>query len=210
MSWVSNEVVEVLTFLLPGFVAATIFYPLTSHPKPSPFNSVVQALIFTMIVQAIVYLLPLDALSKLLGSKNEEMATATATHWNFRFGRGRRRSRFDRDMGFESRQTAFRIEVVKDHPRDLLPFRVVLLVRKSRRNLCCLAFGRRTPFVWMARRMAEQPQNGSPELGHFRIAEASWLYDDAQVELASVTALVIAVDRVEMVEFVQPEKRTRE
>ena len=79
MSWASNEVVEMLTFLLPGFVAAAVFYPLTSHPKPSTFASVVQALIFTMIVQAIIYLLPLDVLSKWLGSKDEGMVVISVS-----------------------------------------------------------------------------------------------------------------------------------
>ena len=54
MSWASSEVVGVLTFLLPGFVAAAIFYSLTSHPKPSAFDRVVLALIFTVVGQAIV------------------------------------------------------------------------------------------------------------------------------------------------------------
>ena len=31
MSWASSEVVGVLRFLLPGFVAAAIFYSVTSH-----------------------------------------------------------------------------------------------------------------------------------------------------------------------------------
>lgn len=38
MSWVSSEVVGVLGFLLPGFVAAAVFYSLTSHPKPGAFD----------------------------------------------------------------------------------------------------------------------------------------------------------------------------
>ena len=54
MSWASGEVVGILTFLLPGFVAAAIFYSLTSHPKPGAFERVVQALIFTMVVRAII------------------------------------------------------------------------------------------------------------------------------------------------------------
>ena len=49
MNWASSEIVGVLSFLLPGFVAAAIFYSLTSYPKPSPFDRVVQALIFTVI-----------------------------------------------------------------------------------------------------------------------------------------------------------------
>ena len=53
MSWAFGDIVGVLTFLLPGFVAASIFYSLTSYPKPSPFDRVVQALIFTVIGHAI-------------------------------------------------------------------------------------------------------------------------------------------------------------
>ena len=45
MSWVTSEVVGVLTFLLPGFIAATIFYSLTSYPKPGAFDRVILALI---------------------------------------------------------------------------------------------------------------------------------------------------------------------
>ncbi len=52
MDWTSSELVSVLYYLLPGFVAAWVFYGLTAHPKLSPFERVVQALIFTAIVQA--------------------------------------------------------------------------------------------------------------------------------------------------------------
>ncbi len=54
MSWANSEAVTVLTFLLPGFVAAAVFYSLTSHPKPSPFERVIQALLFTLVIQAIL------------------------------------------------------------------------------------------------------------------------------------------------------------
>ena len=33
MNWASGEIVGVLSFLLPGFVAAAIFYSLTSYPN---------------------------------------------------------------------------------------------------------------------------------------------------------------------------------
>ena len=35
MGWASSEVVSVLSFLLPGFVAAAVFHSLTSYPKPN-------------------------------------------------------------------------------------------------------------------------------------------------------------------------------
>ena len=50
----SNNLLTLVTFLLPGFLAAWIFYGLTSHPKPSQFERAVQALIFTFIIQVLV------------------------------------------------------------------------------------------------------------------------------------------------------------
>ena len=43
--------------LLPGFVAAGIFHTLTSHPKASEFERLIQALIFTTILKLIAILL---------------------------------------------------------------------------------------------------------------------------------------------------------
>ena len=38
MNWASSEIVGVLSFLLPGFVAAAIFYSLTSYPQTEPLR----------------------------------------------------------------------------------------------------------------------------------------------------------------------------
>ncbi|KAF3978748.1 MAG: hypothetical protein HFP77_00315, partial [Methylococcales symbiont of Iophon sp. n. MRB-2018] len=54
MGSISNNIVTILQFLLPGFIAAWIFYSLTSYSKPSQFERVVQALIFTLFIQALV------------------------------------------------------------------------------------------------------------------------------------------------------------
>lgn len=51
---ISTDAVAFLTFLLPGFAAAWLFYVLTSHPKPPQFERVVEALIFTFVVQALL------------------------------------------------------------------------------------------------------------------------------------------------------------
>jgi hypothetical protein len=53
-SGLSSEAVALLTFLMPGFAAAWVFYGLTSHPKPAQFERIIQALILTFIVQALV------------------------------------------------------------------------------------------------------------------------------------------------------------
>lgn len=51
---VPATLLELLLFLLPGFIAAAIFYSLTSHSKPDAFERIVLALIFTFIVQSIM------------------------------------------------------------------------------------------------------------------------------------------------------------
>ena len=57
METFAKDFVTLLQYLLPGFVAAWIFYSLTSYPKPSQFERVVQALIFTIFIESFVYLL---------------------------------------------------------------------------------------------------------------------------------------------------------
>ena len=54
MPELSKETVALLQYLLPGLLAAWIFYGLSSHTKPSQFERVIQALIFTFLVQAIL------------------------------------------------------------------------------------------------------------------------------------------------------------
>lgn len=50
---VSQEFIAILQYLLPGFVAAWIFYGLTSYQRPLQFERVVQALIFTLIIEGL-------------------------------------------------------------------------------------------------------------------------------------------------------------
>ena len=56
MDWATSEVVTVLTFLLPGLVAAAVFYSLTAYPRPNEFGHVVQALAFTVAAQAVTWI----------------------------------------------------------------------------------------------------------------------------------------------------------
>ena len=49
-----NNATTLLTFLLPGFLSAWVFYGLTSHPKPPQFERTVEALVFTFAVQVLV------------------------------------------------------------------------------------------------------------------------------------------------------------
>ena len=56
MEGVSKEIIGIIYQLLPGFIVAWIVYGLTSYLKPSSFERIVQALIFTVLVRALLIL----------------------------------------------------------------------------------------------------------------------------------------------------------
>ena len=187
MSWASNEVVEILTFLLPGFVAAAIFYSLTSHPKPSAFERVVQALIFTMVVQTIIVFLDLALGANLLGQWEPGLSVLVAVilallatyvsnndtaHWILR------RLRF-------TRETSFPTEWYSSFSRHHGCY-VVLHLTGQRR-----IYG--WPEEWPSR----------PDEGHFRISRGEWLVEGEAQALAGVSAILIPASEVEMVEFME-------
>jgi hypothetical protein len=47
----NKELVQIIYELLPGFLAAWLFYGLTTHPRRDTFERVIQALIFTGIIK---------------------------------------------------------------------------------------------------------------------------------------------------------------
>lgn len=51
---ISDDLIILLNYLLPGFLVAWIYFSLTSHKWPSQFERVVQALIFALFVHLLV------------------------------------------------------------------------------------------------------------------------------------------------------------
>lgn len=54
MPELSKDLIALLQYLAPGFLVAWVFFGLTAHNKPSQFERVVQALIFTVVIQVLV------------------------------------------------------------------------------------------------------------------------------------------------------------
>ena len=52
MGLIAKDIPTLVQMLLPGFIAAGIFYTLTAHPRLSEFERLIQALIFTSILRA--------------------------------------------------------------------------------------------------------------------------------------------------------------
>jgi len=195
MSWVSSEVVSVLTFLLPGFVAAGVFYTFTSHPKPNEFERIVQALIFTILAQAVVGALQFALLwagkyfgavapwtktgevvlsvsvAIVLGLMTVRMVNNDTLHGLLR------RLKFTKENSYPSEwYSAF-----SRHPNSY----VVLHLTGERR-----LYG--WPEEWPNR----------PDQGHFSIAQGEWPVGEERIPLDDVSAIVVPASNVEMVEFV--------
>ena len=203
MNWASSEVIGILIFLLPGFVTASIFYWLTSHPKPSVFDRVIQALIFTVIGRAIT-----DILKELLMSickleenflliKNEAyvLSVLVAVGLALPFAYMSNNDTVHRILRYFhiTKETAYPSEWYSAFSRH--PDCYVVLHLKGQRRL----YG--WPEEWPSR----------PDEGHFRIAEGEWLVKDERIPAKGVSAILIPAGEVEMVEFLNnnPEE-TRE
>lgn len=57
MTYANVDLINALVFLLPGVIAATVFYSITAYKKPNAFRQIFHALTFTAIGQLIAALI---------------------------------------------------------------------------------------------------------------------------------------------------------
>lgn len=194
MSWASSEAVGVLTFLLPGFLAAAVFYSLTSHPVPGVFDRIIHALIFTVVGQALTAPLFLRANTidesigwndgyALLFSICVAVALALVSVYIVNTDS---LHRILRRIGL-TKETSYPSEWYSTFDRHSDCY--VVLHMDGQRRL----------YGWPA----EWPSN--PNEGHFRIAEAEWLTDNVSdadgLVGTDVSAILVPATQVGMVEF---------
>jgi hypothetical protein len=195
MPELSKEAVSIFGYLLPGFLAAWVLYGLTSDPKPSQFERVIQALIFTFLVHAIVPVVQsfleligqhyfvvrewdstANDLAKLvvallLGAVLALYTNTDSVH------------QWLRNRGLTTR-TSFPSEWFSVLSKTITY--VILHLQDGRRL-----------YGWPK----EWPND--PERGHFFIMQPSWINPDgSQVELPSVHGLLISAKDVKWVEFI--------
>ena len=190
IKWASSEVVNVLMFLLPGFVAAGLFQTLISNPKPSGFDVIVRAFIFTIFIQLgaqcvfwAATLAPCitnfsatwEAVTLLVLSVVFGLVSAYA--WNNDTLHGvLRRLNVTRESSYQSAQySAFAF-----HGNCY----VVLHLKGNQR-----LYG--WPTEWPSQ----------PEDKHFLIEECEWLDEDKRIPIKGVSHILIPASEVEMVEF---------
>jgi len=189
MNWASSEAVAILAFLLPGFVAAAIFYSLTSYPRPDAFERIVSALIFTAIGQAITeYGLSVFAETGGAGGQWRLLASipvaaalglgAAVSSNTDTVHRLLRRLRVTRETSYPS-------EWYSTFAR-LNDNSYIVLHLEGERRLYGYA----------------QEWPGNPNDGHFCITEPEWLEEENKPQKTGVSAILIPASEVTMVEFV--------
>ena len=198
----SSEILKLIYALLPGFVAAWVFYGLTAHPRLSPFERTVQALIFTGIIQVLV--LTFRESLFLLGSifaigiwtdnvffvVSILLAVIVGTCFSLFANKDwchkwLRQSRYFKRFGGVTRRTSYPSEWFSVFDQEL---RYVVLHLTGNRRL----YG--WPFAW--------PDHS--DFGHFVMMEPKWLLEDgSEIELDTVYKMLVTAGDVEMVEFLK-------
>jgi hypothetical protein len=194
MDSVSENVVIVLQYLLPGFLAAWIFYGFTSYPKPSQFERVIQALIFTFIIQVAVFVeksvcLKIDTYWN-AGSWSERSeiicSAINAVILGMLFSYYANNDKFHRlirKLGI-SKETSFPSEWFGTFSKNVTY--IVLHLKDERR-----IYG--WPIEWPS----------VSDHGHFLLVQASWLVDSEEIPIKGVESILINVKDVRWVEFME-------
>jgi hypothetical protein len=192
MESLSADIVALLRYLLPGFLAAWIFYGFTSYIKPSQFERVIQALIFTLIAHSVSY----GFQSALLwagkfyvaGVWNEQSAQIasifSASLVGFVFAYFANTDRFHslaRKIGI-TKETSYPSEWYGVFSKNISY--VVLHLKDGRRI-----------YGWPT----EWPSDSSK--GHFSLEQASWLEKLEEKPITGVKYMLIQAEDVKWVEF---------
>lgn len=193
MENLSSDLISILQYLLPGFLAAWVFYGLTSHPKPSQFERVIQALIFTLIIQTTVYGIEftalqigkLGALAPWTAQSELTLSTINAFVLGLIFAYGANNDVFHEKMRRfgVTKQTSFPSEWFGAFSTTVTY--VVLHLDDERRILGW-------PIEWPS----------EPDKGHFSLQQASWLQGEEESFITGVDRILICAKDVKWVEFI--------
>lgn len=189
----SFEIVTVLAFLLPGFLAAEVIRGLVQQSRISEFERVVQALILTIVVRAILILLghwrSTEWIYRNKGLEDQLVASVVvslvvgivlAAFWNhdgiriFRYLRITRQTSYPSEWYAAFHKSKHYVILHLDGERRLYGF----------------------PDEW---------PNASSE-GHFCMTDVEWLVKDGRTPLNETEKMLVPVSEVSMVEFLKNNK----
>lgn len=194
MENLTKDLVSILQYLLPGFLAAWVFYGFTSFPKPSQFERVIQALIFTLIIQSIVFVEKKIALGFNEILSIEDWAKKvyflcpilTAFFLGAVFAFFANNDKFHKLIRYigVTRETSYPSEWFGGFLNNIT---YVVLHFEDERRL----YG--WPTEWPS----------EPDKGHFVLEQASWLDEEKEIPITGVSSIMVNVKDVKWVEFIE-------
>lgn len=200
MGYPADQIITVLNYLLPGFIAAWVFYSLTAYPKPSQFERIVQAFIFTIFIR--FFVVCINWLSILFGKY-----IFTIGEWNN-----------DVSLGFSVILAiilglSFARYANNDKIHALLRY-MKYTQETSFPSEWYGGFSKNKTYVVLhlkdGRRIYGWPEEwpSQPNTGHFSLAEAEWLEEDDGekniiIPLEGVDSILIPAEEVKFVEFMK-------
>ncbi len=195
MEGLSTELINLLFQLMPGFLAAWVLYGFTAYPKPSQFERILQALIFSFLIKA---LLPIEKFFLvwvgnyfLIGLWDNDAQIFVTTITGLLFGLVT--CYFANNDKFYAFARKCKLTKRKAYPSEWFG-----------------AFSEQITYVVLHltdnRRIYGWPEQwpSEPKNGHFVLSNAVWLNkDDTEIVLVVEEKIMIAAEAVEMVEFVK-------
>lgn len=198
MAELSAEAVKLLTYLLPGFMAAWLFYGLTSHPKPSQFERVVQALILTFAIQ--VLMLPVRSVATAMGRVAVVGTWTTSSTLVASFvlaiAVGAALAYFTNKDWLHSRLRTLGFTSKTSHPSEWY----CVFDRQRSYVIVQLRDGRRL-YGW------PKEWSNTPEEGQLYIQMPTWLNEDREsIDLPQLDGILIHSKDVQWIEFARNEE----
>lgn len=188
-SFAKPELIAFIYALLPGFLTAWIFYALSAYPKPSSFERVIQALVFTLLAEMATQTIRLIARILPFGTWTEDV------HFGWKVTAATA-------IGFIA------VAVVQNNLFSWLPKRLRITSKTAYPSEWFSAFTRSKSYIYLhlsgERRLwgwaEEWPDD--PSTGHFVMMNTAWVLDDnTRVPLTLTERFLIPVSDVERVEF---------
>ena len=195
----SKTIVDVMTYLLPGFLTAALLYALTPAPRPIPFERVIQALIFTIVIQLMV------------------ATTRTGLLWTGRqmtpWGPWTGTVALGWSVGFAFALGLFLVWAANSDRIHRVLRKLRITHQTSYSSEWYGQFCRHEGYVVLhltgSRRLLGWPEEwpSTPDVGHFVMASGQWLEEENGenkiVDLDGVRRILIKAQDVEMVELME-------
>jgi len=198
MGLIARDLPTLVFMLLPGFIAAGVFFTLTAHPKSSEFERLIQALIFTAILRVLTTIVrgSFLLLGRLFtfGSWSDDIDLVWSVFLSLPVGLL---------FAFIANRDLFHryLRSRKVTTRTSYPSEWYGAFVRERRWVILHLTDRRRLYGWPG----EWPEQ--PDKGHFLIDEPEWILDDnTRAPLYQVERFLVPASDVKMVEFMREDQ----